>query len=172
MNKDKFNLTYHSWTDDHYTTCRMDTKLDKHALSSKDSVVITSTFPDSFAAVTNSQRIQQEYEGIYYNHEGFNIPSPEYDDGRGRPCKIVSYDSHRETFDVVIIFNRNFAKHNSKAAAVDDMAGKLYRHREFPSRRVKFVGKPTTSDIHYIHGFRHEIAFPDDIFPEIWKDVS
>ena len=172
MNNDKFNAIFHPWSDDHYVTCQLDAKADMQ-VEPGDVVIMTKKMPSSFAAVTNSQ-IQQEYEGITHEHEGFKIQSAGTPSASAsnRPCKIVGVDRSKETFDVVIFLDPRSAKQRATVAGIEDLVGLLYREREFAASKVKFVGKVSTSDTHYVHGFRHEIAIPDESFPELWKDLK
>jgi len=43
--------------------------------------------------------------------------------------------------------------------------------RKLPRQAITFFDRPHTSDIHLLNAFRHDIRAPNELFPEIWKNV-
>ena len=44
--------------------------------------------------------------------------------------------------------------------------------KNVPHDVIRYVDKPYTNPQHEKHAFRHSIRFPDDVFPEAWKDLK
>jgi hypothetical protein len=44
--------------------------------------------------------------------------------------------------------------------------------KNVPHEVIRYVDKAYTNPQHEEHAFRHTIRFPDDIFPEAWKDLK
>jgi len=42
----------------------------------------------------------------------------------------------------------------------------------FPRNSIRYFHKPYQSDLFWRGAFRHSIEIPDDLFPELWRDIS
>mmetsp|Transcript_30846 Transcript_30846/g.46001 ORF Transcript_30846/g.46001 Transcript_30846/m.46001 type:complete len:174 (+) Transcript_30846:3239-3760(+) len=172
MNDDKFNPNFHNWSEKHFTVCasysiersenqiiiladksltdisidRLESELSEAELSSSSDTVISFSFRD-----------------IEYDHEGFSLVH------RGRewyPCYIVNAQREDNIFDVVVF--------TAEEGATESLVGSssvLRRVRTLSPHEIKFIHKPYTSDMFWKGAFRHEIRIPDNIFPQLWKDL-
>lgn len=109
---------------------------------------------------------RQFLEGIDFNHEGFDLPIYQLDGGNfmGKPCQILEGYNDTQTFD--IIFFGSVAKSGSKGYK------KVTYLKNAPQKDVRFKMRPFQSDMMDFRSFRHEIGFPDDLFPSLWKDLE
>ena len=162
MNDDKFNETYHDWSDDHFTAC-----LSSNMPPTDDSIIFL--IPYNIEEPLEKERnvdsdgkneYVKSFRGVEYGHEGFDLA---YMADDWVPCLILRADSEDEEFDVVYF--------TYETSAIVKEADVLRRMRALPSHSIKFLNKPFKSDSHWNGAFRHEIAIPNDIFPELWKDL-
>jgi hypothetical protein len=78
------------------------------------------------------------------------------------PCEIVSRSDDDATYTVVITLKESS---DGIAEPVTSMV------EDVPRAALSFVDKRYSSDFSIRTAFRHEINIPDDIFPEMWKDL-
>ncbi len=162
MNDDKFNVAYHMWSDSHVSTCHYNqTLIEEYG----EIHYIVQEMPSDFGQAIVDQSIQLEYEGIDFYHEGFHLPRFVVESiwHSGVACTILSSSIDSDSFDVVYLMGDT-----------DDLVGAkaTWRLREVPSSYVMFFHRPFQSDMMRPGAFRHEIAFPDDKFPSLWKDLE
>lgn len=159
MNKDKFNTDYHKWTIDHAPYC---TYKEKGSYQKKVRIILLSHADQfqSFKSAVESNHVNS-YLGITEEHEGFKL-EPLYTAGGDRvfACKILESNKEAGAFEV-ILFERQKAENIVR----------LFHIQDFPSDSIKFRPRPFKGDMAAQGAFRHEIAIPDDSFPEIWKDL-
>jgi hypothetical protein len=53
-----------------------------------------------------------------------------------------------------------------------EKAGPKILVKNVPHDVIRYVDRPYTNPQHEGHAFRHSIRFPDDVFPEAWKDLK
>uniref|UniRef100_A0A7S1GRS0 SET domain-containing protein n=1 Tax=Cyclophora tenuis TaxID=216820 RepID=A0A7S1GRS0_CYCTE len=147
MNRQKFETTYHQWSDDHFTVCNDDSTvkwlrlLGEASPGLKDAVVAP-------------------YHGITKDHLGFNISYPT---SRRRPCLILNSFPEHLAFDVMLFATGDtFESHDFQL---------LKRIPSLRAENIEFIDKPFRSDMFWPGAFRHAMKIPDDVFPVHWKDV-
>jgi len=154
MNHDKFNTTYHKWSDDHFTTCsRTNVTADDYQIVYilENEGVSQQQQPKGDSS---SRTHATNYQGITIHDEGFRYSQQKFD--RQVPCKILS-SSSSALFEVALFFDK------SKAIEV---------YPAMTASQVKFLPKPYRSDMHHPQAFRHEISIPTEIFPKQWMDLK
>ena len=161
MNHDKFNDDYYVWSDSHVSTCHYnETLIEEYG----EVHYIVQQRPIDFGHVVDPS-IKLEYEGIKFSHKGFDLPrcSIEGVGYKGVACKILSSSIESDRFDVIYFLGDT-----------DELEGArtIWRLREIPSSYVMFHHRPFQSDMMRSGAFRSEIAFPDDAFPRLWKDIE
>lgn len=159
MNNDKFNATYHTWGEDHFTVCV------REYFPTNDESAIR-LMPEDYETDTDFDDVETHvgsFREVTYNDEGFNLTPFS---GRRIPCKILRADPEDGMFDVVY-----FTKDESTDRALLD-ARYLRRMRTLPAESIEFINKPYKSDMFWSGAFRHEIKIPDEIFPPLWKDLK
>lgn len=164
MNQDKFNANFHTWSTSHITTCEYNETAVKER---GETFLLNKDIPKDFnRAVDPRQRLS--YEGINYDHEGFSLPKVfnvrQQGDYMGRPCKLLGSSQENQTFDAVYFLGPSQQDPNG--------ARKVARLKDVPARDVQFHLRPFQSDMMAAGTFRHEIAFPDESFPPLWKDLE
>jgi hypothetical protein len=161
MNRDKFNSSYHAWSEDHVTYCIYHSEgLDPTDIHS---VLLThdGQFTNFASAVETDH--QQSYQGISFEDEGFQVSSFRMSSGeRVYACEIVNADKGASTFEVLLFIN---------AQKTDSIMRVVHIHN-FPSDWLVFRPRPFHGDTTMSSAFRHEIAIPDESFPEFWKDLK
>ena len=160
MNEDKFNTSYHEWSEHHIPTCKV--KPSK-AMEKGEFIFLTKDIPASFDLAVDPQ-VKQSYEGILYDDEGFGLP---YFDNT--PCKIVKISKDTGEFDVVFFFDPSIVP--KEMLKVKD-SHILVRLNNLPAEFIVFRNLPFKSDMLAPNIFRHEIAIPDESFPPLWKDLE
>ena len=161
MNDDKFKNNYHVWSDSHVSTCHYnETLIEEYG----EVHYIVQKLPSDFGQVVDPS-IKLEYEGINYTHEGFDLPrfSVEGVGYKGVGCKILSGSVESDSLDVVYLMGDTHELEGSRT---------IWRIRDVPSSHVMFHHRPFQSDMMRPGAFRSEIAFPDDKFPRLWKDIE
>ena len=165
MNHDKFNRKYHPWTNTHITSCHYNPKL---VAEKGETIFLRNDISNDFAQPADPRRMLS-YEGIEYGHEGFTaLPrgfivlsnSSHYN---GRPCKVLDSSEATQTFDVVYILGETRDNVGTR---------KLVRLKDVPAPYIRFQVRPFHSDMMRAGAFRHELAFPDEYFPSLWKDLE
>lgn len=162
MNRDKFNESYHAWSDDHlaYCTFHQDDKLDPSEIHSK--LLTHDNQFTNFASAVETEHYES-YQGISPEHEGFQISSFRKSSGeRVYPCQIVNSSKASNTFEVLMF-------HDAKKESENSIL-KVEHIHNFSADWLAFRPKPFHGDTTMPYGFRHEIAIPDESFPELWKD--
>lgn len=160
MNHDKFNREYHAWSDHHVTTCHYNESLIEEY---GEIYYLVADIPTKFDQAVDPT-IGLEYQGITYHHEGFGLPRFQIDRPRhdGVVCQIIESSREEDRFDVVYFMGDSKDLENAKG---------IWRIRSLPSSHLMFHVRPFHSDMMRPGAFRHEIAFPDDKFPSLWKDM-
>lgn len=160
MNDDKFNIEYHSWSDIHVSACHYDEMLIRE-YGEIHYLVHETSFDFGH---TDYPFVELEYEGIGFFHEGFLLPRYPVESVRynGVVCKILASSIETDSFDVVYFMGDTEDLEGAKT---------LWRLRGLPSSHVIFHHRPFQSDLMRPGAFRHEIAFPDEVFPSLWKDL-
>jgi hypothetical protein len=159
MNDAKFNSDFHTWSEDHFTVCKVrDDEAGEFVHIVKDDDIVP---PGSQHTATTS------FRGIVgWNHPGFEY-SLGGDDGFRFPCIILDADEKEKTFKVVIF---RFAM-KSKMSELPK-ARVLQLNNNVPANEVDFINRPFRSDMHWEGAFRHPIKIPDEVFPQQWKDLA
>ena len=152
MNRDKFNSSYHEWTDSHFSVCFQD---DQSLVSTVYVVAANAEVSDSDKANFN---LTSDYEGITTEHEGFNLTR---DDSERLPCLIKASSQNSSAFDVIIFMDWSIPHELRYAEMIRIFEG-------FPPGNIEFIPKPWKSDLHWAGAFRHPIAMPDHVFPPHW----
>jgi hypothetical protein len=161
MNVDKFNADYHVWSESHVSTCHYNkTLIEEYG----EIYYIVPQLPADFGQVVDPS-IQLEYEGIKFYHRGFDLPrfSVEGVGYKGVACKILRSSVETDTFDVIYLMGDTYELEGART---------IWRLREIPSSYVMFHHRPFQSDMMRPGAFRSEIAFPEDTFPRLWKDIE
>lgn len=81
----------------------------------------------------------------------------------GYPCQVWDRfkDDGRDLYSVTLQLDDG----------IDRMLTWLNR-TDVPRSAIRFFDRPYTSDIHHETSFRHEIAVPDSVFPEQWRNMN
>eukprot|EP00548_Thalassiothrix_antarctica_P010222 CAMPEP_0194155524 /NCGR_PEP_ID=MMETSP0152-20130528/64960_1 /TAXON_ID=1049557 /ORGANISM="Thalassiothrix antarctica, Strain L6-D1" /LENGTH=284 /DNA_ID=CAMNT_0038862469 /DNA_START=83 /DNA_END=934 /DNA_ORIENTATION=- len=145
MNDDKYNTSYHNWSDNHFIVCSKPEK-------SKFKIVYISQNATSPSYTKEGDLITNNFNGIDFNDQGFKYTGDTLKTNR-YPCKIWNTDFKKRTMKVVLFFGAESAIEIQTA---------------LPDSQVTFVPKPFKSDMHLPDAFRHEIEIPDEIFPHQW----
>ncbi len=163
MNKDKFNKSFHQWTSTHISICHYDKVMIE---TNGEIFIITEEMPRNFHELVVDSRRKLFREGIDFDHEGFNLPTYRLRDANyvGVPCKILESYDETQTFDVV--YFGAFEKDDSTSSKTVTILSNI------PANYVRFQVRPFESDMMVPRSFRHEIGFPDEQFPLLWKDIS
>ena len=148
MNSDKFNPTYHTWSDDHLTVCRF----------GESSTWLRLLGPNEVSH--DGSTVESPFNGITIEDEGFEISRAS---SSRQPCRILSSDPTNETFEVVGMWTN----HNGGQSAPF-----VKYHHGLHADDVIFLNKPERSDTYWPGAFSHPIKIPDGIFPEHWKDLK
>lgn len=149
MNGDRFNPSYHNWTDEHFTVCHLD-----YMVANETILLIRedSSPPKDLARFGTALN---SFQDISWEDVGFTLA--QIHSIVFRPCRILGYKEGLD-FDVVYF-------------AIDGDQRILRRNRSLPPVAIEFVHKPYQSDMYWSGAFRHSIGIPDDIFPSLWKDM-
>jgi hypothetical protein len=159
MNADKNNPDYHAWSDDHFTLC----KSHLFSLNPKGFLYLKKAGLSSFAEAMTT-KYMESYRGVGMDDELFKVLKAS-NDHLGRPCKIISMNED-ETFDVVTALSKG-----EKQYFKIDQDAKVLIPATVNSTGFRYWNKPFTSDMFSPTAFRHTIDIPDEIFPELWKDL-
>lgn len=163
MNDDKFNKGFHPWTSTHLTTCLYNATLIKEK---GETFWIEETISTDFTKAVVDPRRKQSYMGITYGDEGFKVPTDFMD---SKPCKILDSSAESQAFDVVYFLG---APTTSRSRAKNDSSSRMVaRVKDVPPEAIQFYLRPFQSDMMVAGTFRHEIAFPEEEFPPLWKDL-
>ena len=162
MNIDKFNKAYHEWSENHYTACQItQSEVQKHG---SEFVFLVKEKLDPAA----DDSIKESYKGITYDDEGFKITPHQHLHLQYFPCKIMASRYYREEFDVLALVNPRFVPVKSLKVKHSKVLIKL---NNLPPKDVIFVPRPLKGDMNDPKAFRHEIELPDEVFPDLWKDL-
>ena len=88
-----------------------------------------------------------------------------YSDGQFWPCVVVDKDEEQDNYIVRIIqsdFHEETIWEKKKLPNII---------MNYPRSSIRHFYKPYKSDIHLPGVFRHYMELPDDLFPEIWKNL-
>lgn len=146
------------------TTCKMNQTLLE---SEGDKFLIDKDIPVDFNQAIDPRR-RVKYEGISFDHEGFDLPTYQWSEERQdrrfaeRPCIIVGANREDQTFDVIFLIG-----------VQRDTGGlkQVVRLKSLPDSQLRYHVRPFKTDIIVPDSFRHDIAIPDEHFPPLWKDL-
>jgi hypothetical protein len=164
MNSDKHNPKYRKWTDTHLGTCQVNSTF---PWTTGEIMFLKNTSNPVHLGIHNDPKVQKEYLGYTFENEGFDYPYLAL--GNPRPCKVITSDPGNDTLDVVMFFHTHqipseYRRHENLRAVV--------RVKDLPSGDFRYLTKPLKWDWHSPKAFRHEIHFPDDVFPKLWRDLE
>ena len=154
MNEAKFDTTYHTWSDDHFTVCHT---------RSGDLEWIHLIKDDEMVPLDINETAVTSFHGVEFDHPGF-----QYSEGKKRrlPCILIGSDREEQTFHVALfqILLESRIPELPKARI-------LQIRRDVPASEVEFINRPFRSDMHWKGAFRHPVKIPDEVFPLLWRDI-
>merc|ERR1712151_546325 len=113
--------------------------------------------------------IDSNYQEIHFNITGGTHKAYEYTTHdhlmQLHKCTVYKRDvSHSNPQEFIYAVGMNLW-YNSVVQENESIVYNVPRHA------IRFADNYYTSDMHLNYAFRHPIGFPDDIFPEKWKDL-
>jgi hypothetical protein len=114
-----------------------------------------------------------DYEGTHTHCRNYYLemhgiePLEEYDDADAdySPCRVVKRN-HDDSY-VAELWDVEFG--DFQRIASHDVIGILF---DIPRDAFVFTDCPYTRDHHQIWSFRHDMRIPDDMIPDIWKNLN
>ena len=163
MNGDKFNESYHSWSEDHFTICKRTSmpRADDSLIFIVPRMNDTDTNEEIANVDSDGVEFRLSFRGVEFDHSGFDLASIH---GEWYPCQILQAKKQDDVFDVVFF--------TYEESTVGDDANVLRRNQSLAADDIKYLNKPYRSDMHWDRAFRHEIRIPDEIFPPLWRDLD
>jgi hypothetical protein len=162
MNSDPHNTKYHTWSDTHLSTCQVNST---HPWNRGEIAYLRNTSNTLHVSISDAL-VKDEFLGYTYNDEGFDYPYLAF--GNPRPCKVLSSNPKKNTFDVAIFFLPHQIPQEYRK---EDLRGVVCVFG-LPRNDIQYMTKPLKWDWHDPMAFRHEIHFPDDKFPNLWRDLE
>jgi len=86
-----------------------------------------------------------------------------------RPCVVIARNDDTMEY-YVQMFNRKSLVQSKDAETIPD--SEVHLVSNVPRTAIRLADRTYSSDQHMRGAFRHEIAFPDSIFPMKWQDLS